>query len=184
MQQVMKLMLTSVAAIGVMTGVAVAEEDAAHPLAFMFGEWVGPASGVSQAGPFSLTQTERVGPMLDGDAVVIEGRGYDDDGNTVFNALGIVSPTATDDGWEMRTYANGRTGTFPFEITDTGYVWSLPAGPGARMVYTATFDGNSWHQTGAYTPTEGPARQTFEMALTRTGDSDWPAADPVSHGLE
>ncbi len=184
MQQMKKLMLVSAVSLGVMTGSAAAEDDADHPLAFMFGEWVGPASGTSQAGPFSLTQTERVGPMLDGGVVVIEGRGYDDDGNTVFNALGVVSPTAPEGGWEMRSYANGRSGTFPFEITDTGYVWSLPAGPGARMVYSATFDGDTWHQTGAYTPAEGPARQTFEMTLTRIGESDWPAANPVSPDVD
>ena len=157
-----------------------ADQRQTHPLSFMFGEWVGPASGFSQAGPFSLTQTERVGPSLDGDIVVIEGRGYSEDNETVFNAFAIISQTAPNGGWEMRSYANGRAGTFPFELTESGYVWSTPAGPNARMVYTATFDGDAWHQIGRYTPSEGPARQTFEMTLTRTGDTDWPAGAPVS----
>ncbi|MCR9270193.1 MAG: hypothetical protein NXH72_09425 [Hyphomonadaceae bacterium] len=161
-----------------------ADDHAEHPLSFMFGEWVGPASGFSQQGPFSLTQTERVGPMLDGDVVVIEGRGYADSGDTVFNAFAVVSPTGADGTWEMRSYTQGRAGTFPFEVTEDGYIWSTPAGPNARMVYTASFNGDTWHQIGVYTPSAGPERQTFEMTLTRTGDSDWPAGDPVSPDLD
>ena len=158
-------------------------EAMAHPLAFMFGEWVGPASGYSQAGPFALTQTERVGPTLGGDIVVIEGRGYSDENETVFNAFAIVSQTAPDGGWEMRSYTNGRAGTFPFALTETGYTWSTPAGPNARMVYTATFEGDTWRQIGEYTPEQGPARQTFEMTLTRTAETDWPAGAPVAPNL-
>ncbi|MEL7058266.1 MAG: DUF1579 domain-containing protein [Pseudomonadota bacterium] len=164
------------------SGMASAEPavGAEHPLAFMFGEWVGEASGFSQTGPYAITQTERVGPILGGDAVVIEGRGYSEAGETMFNAFAVVSKTASDGGWEMRSYAQGRAGTFPFELTETGYVWSVPAGPNARMIYTAHFDGDVWQQTGHYTPEEGDPRQTFQMNLTRTSSTEWPAGDPVS----
>ncbi|MEM9178140.1 MAG: DUF1579 domain-containing protein [Pseudomonadota bacterium] len=174
----------SVAAIA-LSGMAYAEPEAGadHPLSFMFGEWVGEASGVSQSGPYAITQTERVGPILEGDAVVIEGRGYSEAGETMFNAFAVVSKTASDGGWEMRSYAQGRAGTFPFELTETGYVWSVPAGPNARMIYTAHFDGDVWQQTGEYTPEQGDPRQTFQMTLTRTSSTDWPAGGPVSPGL-
>ena len=164
--------------------IAVADERPEHPLAFMFGQWVGPATGQSQAGSFLITQTERVGPMLEGDIVVIEGRGYSDQEETMFNAFAVVSKTGKDGGWEMRSYAQGRAGTFPFTITDTGYVWSLPAGPNARMVYTATIEGDTWHQIGEYTPDAGAPRQVFEMSLTRTADTDWPRASAVSPQLD
>lgn len=163
---------------------ALAEDNAQHPLEFMFGEWVGSASGYSQDGPFELTQTERVGPMLDGDAVVIEGRGYSDTGETVFNAFAIVSRTGPGDSWEMRSYTQGRAGTFPFELTENGYIWSVPAGPNARMIYTAVFDGDTWTQVGEYTPAEGPVRQTFQMNLMRTAKTDWPSGNPVSPRLK
>lgn len=174
----------SVAAIA-LSGMAYSEPEAGadHPLSFMFGEWVGEASGVSQTGPYAITQTERVGPILEGDAVAIEGRGYSEAGETMFNAFAVVSKTASDGGWEMRSYAQGRAGTFPFELTETGYVWSVPAEPNARMIYTAHFDGDVWRQTGQYTPEQGEPRQTFQMTLTRTSNTDWPAGDPVSPGL-
>ncbi len=168
----------------VMLSMPVTFADEAHPLEFMFGEWAGPASGYSQTGPFSITQTERVGPALDGDIVVIEGRGYSASGETAFNAFAVISKTSADAGWEMRSYAQDRAGTFPFELTETGYTWSIPAGPGARMIYTATFEGETWHQIGQYVPAEGDARQTFEMTLTRIGDTDWPVGDPVSSDTE
>lgn len=173
-----------VALTGLLARPALGDEHQDHPLAFMFGEWVGTASGYTQDGPFEITQTERVGPMLAGDVVMVEGRGYSDSGETSFNALGLISQTGPDGSWEMRSYSQGRAGTFPFELTETGYQWSVPAGPDARMIYTATFDGNSWHQTGSYTPEEGPARQTFEMKLTRTAETDWPAGNPVSPGID
>ena len=54
------------------------------PLSFMFGEWEGSAHGVGRdRKPYDITQTERVGPMLDGDVTVIEGRGYAEDGSVV-----------------------------------------------------------------------------------------------------
>ena len=161
-----------------------AETPEPHPLAFMFGEWVGPASGYTQEGQFSITQTERVGPMLDGDVVMIEGRGYNDANETAFNALAVISKTAPDGSWEIRSYAQGRAGTFPIEVSETGYTWSVPAGPRAQMIYTAEFEDGTWSQTGVYTPEEGAARQTFEMTLTRVNETDWPMADPVSPGLD
>lgn len=163
---------------------AAAETPSPHPLAFMFGEWVGPASGYTQDGQFSITQTERVGPILDGNVVMIEGRGYTDANETAFNALAVISKTAPDGSWEIRSYAQGRAGTFPIEVTETGYTWSVPAGPGAQMIYTAAFDGGTWSQTGTYTPEEGMPRQTFQMMLTRVGETDWPMGDPVSPDLD
>ena len=70
------------------------------------------------------------------------------------------------------------------ELTETGYVWKLPAGPNAHMVYTATFDGNSWSQIGEYTPASGTPMKTFEMSLTRVGETAWPAGNPVSPAAE
>lgn len=180
MSQFVKMLAVSGAVTVMYPVVALADDAADHPLAFMFGEWVGEASGQTREGRYEITQTERVGPTLGGDIVVIEGRGYDDRGETMFNAFAVVSPSGADGGWEMRSYANGRAGTFPFELTETGYVWKLPAGPNAQMVYTATFDGDNWSQIGEYTPAEGAAIKTFEMTLTRVGDSTWPAGNPVS----
>ena len=54
-----------------------AQRDALASLAFLDGLWRGPGWILLPSGARdSLTQTERVGPFLDGAVKVIEGRGY------------------------------------------------------------------------------------------------------------
>jgi hypothetical protein len=149
-------------------------------LGFMRGVWRGPATGVLPDGTrYAVMQTERMGPMLGGDVVVIEGRGYRDDGTTGFNAFAVVSWNVDTQAYELRSYAQGRAGTFPFEPTSTGYVWSIPAGPGATIRFTATVTDKHWREVGEYTAGDRPPVQTFEMNLERIGDTDWPLGSPV-----
>src|SRR6266550_5468089 len=68
-----------------------AQREAMAPLAFMDGVWRGPAWTILASGEkHNITQTERIGPFLDGSVKVIERRGYDPDGTVTFNALGII----------------------------------------------------------------------------------------------
>jgi len=39
----------------------------------------------------AITQTERIGPFLDGSVKVIEGKGYEADGKPTFNSFGTIS---------------------------------------------------------------------------------------------
>ncbi|MEO1175158.1 MAG: hypothetical protein AAFX94_24345, partial [Myxococcota bacterium] len=75
-----------------------------------------------------------------------------------------------------RSYHRGHAGTFPFQPKKNGFVWSTPAGPNARMRYTATIKGNEWHQIGEYIAPGQPPRKTLEMNLKRIGDTGWPDA--------
>ena len=72
----------------------------------------------------------------------------------------------------------GHSGTFPLTVTDTGYVWEMPAGPGV-VRYTATIQGDSFVEVGEFLMPGQPARQTFRMDLVRQGDSAWPAEGAV-----
>lgn len=186
----MKTILTAIAGAAALTAAAIApvhaeeakpKTAAPHPLNFMFGEWRGTATGTGRDGkPFTLTQTERVGPMLNGDITVIEGRGYDAAGKLVFNAFAVVSPKRGAENWEIRSYTRGYAGTYPFEPSENGYRWTVPAGPNAVVRYTASFEGNRWHQTGERIVEGGKPQQIFEMTLKRIGDTAWPAAGAVA----
>jgi len=89
MKKVFASCLAGGAALLMACGATMAEEN---PLSVMWGEWEGPANGIGpDRQPFSLTQTERAGPMLEGEITVVEGRGYDADGTVSFNAFGIIS---------------------------------------------------------------------------------------------
>lgn len=149
-------------------------------LAFMQGVWVGQAHGLNRDGTaYDVTQTERIGPMLGGDLLVIEGRGYRADGSTGFNAFGVVSWNTLENKYEFRSYAQGYSGTFPFEATDNGYVWETPAGPGV-MRYTADITATTYHEVGEFVVAGQPPRRMFEMTLTRRSDTDWPAGNAIT----
>ena len=149
-------------------------------LSFMRGVWRGPASGTGVDGkPYKVTQTERMGPLLGGDIIVIEGRGYNADNTTGFNAFAVVSWDARADKYEIRSYAQGYAGTFELKLTKDGYVWETPAGPNAIMRFTATVKGDSWREIGEYVAKDKPAVKTFEMNLKKVGDTDWPLGSPI-----
>ena len=157
-----------------------AQRAAVSALDFMDGEWRGEAVIHHPGGDsVTLTQTERVGPMLGGSIKVIEGRGYAADGSTQFNAMAVVSWNAREGRYNFRSWANGYSGDYKFEPTPDGFRWETQAGPNARMVYVATIKDGVWHEVGDYVAEGQPPRRTIEMRLRRIGDSAWPAGGAV-----
>lgn len=157
------------------------QREAIAALSFMDGEWRGPAVSYGPGGVRTeLIQTERVGPFLGGSIRVVEGRGYDSAGETAFNAMGIISWNDAEDRYQFSAWANGYQGQYRFERTDTGFIWEMPAGPGATILYTATVQNGVWHEVGDYIREGGQPMRFFEMTLNRIGDSDWPGAGSVS----
>ena len=156
------------------------QREALKPLAFMNGVWRGPAWTILPSGEkHDVTQTERIGPFLDGAVKVIEGRGYDATGKVTFNAFGIVSFDPAKKQYSLHSYAMGMAGDFVLTPSDSGYVWEIPAGP-MTIRYTAVIHGTKWREIGERI-VEGQAPvQFFEMNLVRLRDTDWPAAGAVT----
>jgi hypothetical protein len=153
-----------------------AQRQAMERLSALDGAWRGTAVIHDRGGKTTtLTQTERVGPLLDGTIRLIEGRGYDAEGVLVFNAFAVLSYDPERERYSMRSSTHGHSGDFDFEATDDGFAWERPAGEG-RVRYEAIVDGATWHQTGRYLPATGAPVLVFEMDLERIGDTDWPAA--------
>ncbi|MEO8706338.1 MAG: DUF1579 domain-containing protein, partial [Kofleriaceae bacterium] len=71
-------------------------------------------------------------------------------------------------------------GTFEMKLTADGYVWEVPAGPGAVMRFTATIKGDHWREVGEYVAAGKPGVPAFEMNLTKTGATEWPLGIPVT----
>jgi hypothetical protein len=157
-----------------------AEREAMVPLAFMDGVWRGTAWTILPSGEkHTITQTERIGPFLDGSVKVIEGRGYDPDGKVTFNAFGTISYNPGTRAYTMHSYAQGNVGDFVLTLTADGYVWVIPAGP-MTIRYTAVVKDSAWREVGdRIMPRKEPVR-FFEMNLKRVGDTNWPAAGAVS----
>lgn len=156
-----------------------AQKAAMSRVAAMDGQWRGPASMTMPDGTVhKFTQTERIGPLLDGSLRVIEGRSYDAAGHTVFNALAVLSFDPASQNYTMHSYAQGRSGDFKFTPTADGYHWEIPAGP-TTMRYTAVIKNGHYSETGErIVPGQKPVK-FFTMELTRLGDSSWPGASPV-----
>lgn len=153
-----------------------AQRQAMEPLAFLDGTWRGPATVWLPGGQRrELVQTERVGSFLGGAVKMIEGRGHGADGALEFNALAVVSFSPQAGQYRMRSYAQGYSGDFAFELLPGGFVWSIPAGP-ATLRYTATVKEGVWAEIGERLVPGQPPVRTFEMSLRRVGDTDWPAA--------
>jgi hypothetical protein len=102
------------------------------------GRWRGEAIIHSQAGKRTLVQTERVGPLLDGATLLVEGRGYAPDGKLVFNAFGQIVYDPGTKFYSFQTQAMGYSGVAAVKLIPDGYIWESPAGPGAVMRYTTT----------------------------------------------
>ncbi len=156
-----------------------AQREAMTKLSILDGTWRGTASTTLPNGEkHTLTQTERVGSLLGGTIKVIEGRGYDADGKTIFNAFAVVSYNIAAKTYNFRSHAQGFTGDFVYQPTAEGFSWDIPAGP-MTMRYNAIIKNGEWHETGdRVEPGKAPVR-FFEMKLKRIGDSDWPSGGAV-----
>ena len=157
-----------------------AQREAMAPLAFMDGVWRGPAWTILPSGEkHKVTQTERIGPFLDGSVKVTEGRGYNADGTVGFNAFGTISYNPATRVYTLHSYAQGNVGDFALNRTSDGYVWEIPAGP-MTIRYTAVIKEGTWKEVGdRIMPGQDPVR-FFEMNLKRVGDTNWPAAGAIS----
>lgn len=157
-----------------------AQREAMGPLAFMDGVWRGPAWTILPSGEkHIITQTERIGPFLDGSVKVIEGRGYEPDGKVSFNAFGTISYNPATRAYTLHSYAQGYVSDFTIKLTADGFVWEIPAGA-MTIRYTAVVKDGAWREVGdRIMPGKEPVR-FFEMNLKRVGDTNWPAAGAIS----
>lgn len=156
-----------------------AQRQAMIRFASMDGVWRGPAWIILPSGEKkTFTQTERVGPFLDGSIKVMEGRGYDPDGKKTFNAFAILSYNSTQQAYTLHSYAEGYVGDFVFTPSADGFTWDIPAGP-MTIRYTADIKDGVWHEVGDRIVSGQKPVRFFEMDAKRIGDTDWPAAGAI-----
>ena len=156
-----------------------AEQRAAmEAFAWTDGVWRGTAWSQTPQGEITLTQTERIGTMSDGTVRIIEGRGYGEDGELLFNAVAMIGFDPVADEYVMTTSAGGRTGRPWFKATETGFEWGFETGP-AKIRYVAVHDDGSWSQEGFVTMGDAEPRKFLTMDLKCIGDTDWPGEGSI-----
>lgn len=148
-------------------------------VAFLDGVWIGQAKMILPDGKtLNFEQMERVGPMMDGEVRIMEGKGRDPSGKTVFNAFTVFSQTP-DTSIEMRSYTMGHASSRKLDIRNgKGFVWELQD-RGQTIRYTADVADGIWSEIGERIGPDGKTFQFFEMTLKRVGDTDWPADNPA-----
>lgn len=163
------------------SGTLDAQRKALDLLAPFDGLWRGPAKVLTPDGQWrEFTQTERVGPLLGGTVRLVEGRGYQADGKLSFNAFAVISYSPRDQRYNFRSHAQGYVGDFPVEVRADGFSWTLPAGAGATIRYTATLNDGVWTEIGVRLVEGKEPMKMFEMAVKRVGPTDWPAAGALA----
>lgn len=155
------------------------QQGAMNVLAFLDGEWSGPAEAHERTGTIKMTQTERVGTLLDGTVRLVEGRAFDAKGKTLFNAFAVISYDVPRSRYVITSYASGYTTTTELKVKPDGFEWEVPAGPGAKMQFTAVIKNGTWTEIGEYVGSDGSKKRTFQMTVKRRGTSKWPAGTLV-----
>jgi hypothetical protein len=157
-----------------------AQKEAMAVFAAMDGVWRGPAWTILPSGEkHSITQTERIGPFLDGAVKVLEGRGYEADGRVSFNAFGTISFDPATKAYTLHSYAMGHVGDFVIKPTPDGYTWEIPMGPARTLRYTAVIKDGTLKEVGDVLESGKEPLRNFEMVLKRVGDTTWPAGGAV-----
>lgn len=156
-----------------------ATEATTESVAFLDGVWIGPATMTLPDGKtLRFEQMERVGPMMNGEVRIMEGKGRDASGKSIFNAFTVFSQNA-DKSIEMRSYTMGHASSRKLDVRDgKGFVWELRVDE-STIRYTATVADGIWSEIGERIGPDGRSLQFFEMTLKRVSDTNWPADNPA-----
>jgi hypothetical protein len=145
-----------------------AQKEAMQKLAFIVGNWRGPATVVLGRGePLQLTQTELVQYKLDGLIMLVEGAGLDAEGKVVFSALATISYDDATGTYRFRAHNRGRYLETELKVSEKGFSWGYTAGPlTVENVMTLDADG-TWVETTDAKFGDNPPRRTVEMKVKR-----------------
>jgi hypothetical protein len=86
------------------------------------------------------------------------GRAYDASGRTIFNAFAVISSDTRSSRFLITSHASGYTTSTELKVTDDGFEWEVPAGPGARMQFKAVVRNGLWTGTGYFAGPAPPRR--------------------------
>lgn len=158
-----------------------AQQEAMKALAFLDGEWRGPAKLKRKDGWAPMTQTERASLMLDGTVRMVEGRGYEEDGTLSFNVVSLITYEPAKGVYMMRSYSGGgRASDHPLKVTANGFSWEQKSGAKLTNRHEVTVKNGVWTETATRVPAaDGKAAGEPEVyvsfAARRLREAGWPS---------
>jgi hypothetical protein len=169
----MKHILVSIFIFTTVQGVAQTVEETAKAkmkaLAFMAGEWAGSGWTTGQDRKMqTFSQTESLQYDLGGTVLIIRGQGRDANGNLAHNAFAVISYNAQTKAYQMNSWLeNGMSTQATVEILGPGKLnWWFKTESGT-IRYKLEFVGNTWKESGEFSPDDKAWYPFLEMNLTR-----------------
>ncbi|WP_186753471.1 DUF1579 family protein [Echinicola salinicaeni] len=157
----------------IMSGFAMGQnkaDQAMEKLAFLEGDWSGIAKSRQGAGQLiELRQYEDVSFRLDGNMLLIEGKGYVE-GSLKFNAVAVITYNQWQEKYEMMAWrGNGqRVDAYFKELGKDNFEWGFDIPQGGKMKYVLSInDSGQWHEVGEYSPNGEKWYPSFEMTLDK-----------------
>jgi hypothetical protein len=151
-----------------------AQKVAMQKLAYMAGDWQGDGWMIMGPGPRETFRGgEKVQSKLFGLALLVEGAFFAPDSGgaerLVHTTLGVFTWNPTEQKYSFRYWlASGWSGERDLILTDDGWYWEMPAGPGATIRYTMTLKDGAWSEIGERTTDQGKSwTKFFEMNLKK-----------------
>lgn len=144
-------------------------QAAMQKLSMMAGHWEG--AGTIQMGPgprASFAQTENIQFKQDGTMLLIEGLGKAPSGETVHDALAVVTFDPASGKYKFRSFLVGRFTDTEGTLNGNTFVWSLSGGP-MKIRYTIAVANNEWREIGERSQDGNSWTPFFEMTLKRKG---------------
>lgn len=146
-----------------------AHQAAMQKLSMMAGDWEG--SGSVQMGPgprATFTQTEHIQFKQEGTSLLVEGLGKGPSGETVHDALAVITFDQATGKYKFRSFLIGRFADTEGELNGNTFVWGLNAGP-MKIRYTITIANGQWREIGERSQDGATWIPFFEMTLKRKG---------------
>ena len=116
----------------------------------------------------TFTQEENIRYELNSSILHIRGKGFNDEGENIPDALGIIYYDPLQDKYLMDAFlASGQHTLAEIEITATGMNWSFQTDQGATISYEIQIVDDVWTEKGFYSP-DGKSKFPFiEFTLNR-----------------
>lgn len=166
-----------IASMGVVQG-QVKTQEAMKKLEFLTRNWQGAAkvsTGPNQS--LVLDQHEQVEYRLDGNMLIIEGKGYRDE-NLSFNAVAVITYHEPKQEYQMQTWLNAdemkntqsASDIAPYwrEVAEGVWEWGFEVAQGGKIKYTLSLnEKGQWVEQGEYSPDGSTWYQSFNMVLDK-----------------
>lgn len=132
------------------------------------GIWEGQASMYRGNQTFKVKQTEIAAFKANGSALVLEGIGYNDKNQVIFEALGVIVFNKQDKKYYVRAVRGDGFYTDTEVLVNDGTLqWFIPGPNGGTARNTVKFTENTWKETGEYSRDGNTWAKYFEMTLTK-----------------